>query len=407
MQKKIIAVAVAALASTAAFAQTNVTVYGVVDVQQAFVKSSGATNGVNQGSVGRLDSHGNYIGFKGVEDLGNGLKAVFVYESAFGTDTGAALSGGRDSYIGLAGGFGTVAAGNLTHPLRAFGAKVELLPGAAGFGTMASVTGTIAGIKSGADDRASNAIAYISPAFSGFTVVAAYVNGENKTNDRAAAAGTVSTAILDDNGDTLVGVSQCGTVVRGVAVGTACGDAVAAAGKVNSRQWQVAGQYDNGPLFVGVGYHSAKDNAGWGLGAEADGRVIRAVAAYSLPSNTKLTALYDNTKVKNTVLGEVKRQAFSVGVAQTFGKNTAGLEYARSSKYKVDGAAQDDTGVNIVSAVYGYELSKRTMLHARYSRLANQDLANTNFYNVPVANTVASGIGANYTGFSVGLRHSF
>ncbi len=407
MQKKIIAVAVAALASTAAFAQTNVTVYGVVDVQQAFVKSSGSTTGVNQGSVGRLDSHGNYIGFKGVEDLGNGLKAVFVYESALGTDNGGALSGGRDSYIGLAGGFGTIAAGNLTHPLRAFGAKVELLPGAAGFGTTASVTGTIAGIKSGADDRASNAVAYISPAFSGFTVIAAYVNGENKTNDTAASAGTVSTAIVDDNGDTLVGVSQCGTVVRGVAVGTACGDAVAAAGKVNSRQWQVAGQYDNGPLFVGAGYHSAKDNAGWGLGAAADGRVIRAVAAYTLPSNTKLTALYDNTKVKNTILGEVKRQAFSVGAAQTFGKNTVGLEYARSSKYKVDGAAQDDTSVNIVTAVYGYELSKRTMLHARYSRLANQDGINTNFYNLPVANTVASGIGANYTGFSVGLRHSF
>lgn len=403
MQKKIIAVAVAALASTAAFAQTNVTVYGVVDVQQAFVKSSGSTTGINQGSVGRLDSHGSYIGFKGVEDLGNGLKAVFVYESTINPDNNVGgLSGGRDSYIGLAGGFGTVAAGNLTHPLRAFGAKVELLPGAAGFGTTASVTGTIAGIKSGADDRASNAVAYISPAFSGFTVVAAYVNGENKTNDVAADAGTVSVAIPG-----AAGVSNCGGVVVPGVAGTACGDATAAAGKVNSRQWQVAGQYDNGPLFVGAGYHSAKDNAGWGLGAAADGRVIRAVAAYSLPSNTKLTALYDNTKVKNTILGEVKRQAFSVGAAQTFGKNTVGLEYARSSKYKVDGAAQDDTSVNIVTAVYGYELSKRTMLHARYSRLANQDGINANFYNVPVANTVASGVGANYTGFSVGLRHSF
>ena len=41
MQKKVIALAVAALASSAAFAQTNVTIYGVVDVGQSFVKSSG------------------------------------------------------------------------------------------------------------------------------------------------------------------------------------------------------------------------------------------------------------------------------------------------------------------------------------------------------------------------------
>lgn len=416
MQKKIIAVAVAALASTAAFAQTNVTVYGVVDVQQAFVKTSGAADdGATQRSVGRLDSHGSYIGFKGVEDLGNGLKAVFVYESGFNTDTNVGgLSGGRDSYIGLAGGFGTIAAGNLTHPLRAFGAKVELLPGAAGFGTMASVTGTIAGIKTGADDRASNAIAYISPSFGGFTAVAAYVNGENKTNGTdatAAVAGTTSVAILDDNGDTLAGVSRCGAVVIGAAAGAACGDAVAATaatGKVNSRQWQVAGQYENGPLFVGAGYHSAKDNAGWGLGAEVDGRVIRAVAAYTLPTNTKLTALYDNTKVKNVaVIGEVKRQAFSIGAAQTFGKNTLGLEYARSSKVKFGGEAADDSGVSIVTAMYGYELSKRTMLHARYSRLANQDAAATNFYNMGVANPVGVSAGANASGFSVGLRHSF
>jgi predicted porin len=54
MQKKVIALAVAALASSAAFAQTNVTIYGVVDVGQAFVKSSGAANGDNQATVGRL-----------------------------------------------------------------------------------------------------------------------------------------------------------------------------------------------------------------------------------------------------------------------------------------------------------------------------------------------------------------
>ncbi len=379
MQKKIIAVAVAALASTAAFAQTNVTVYGVVDVQQAFVKSTNAAySGNNQQNVGRLDAHGNYIGFKGVEDLGNGLKAVFVYESAFGTDTGAGLTGTRDSYIGLAGGFGTVAAGRLTHPLRAFGAKVELLPGAAGFGTTASVTGTIAGLKTGADDRADNAIAYISPSFSGLTVIGAYVNGETRTNG----------ANANPN--------------------------------VNTRQWQVAAQYENGPLFAGVGYHRDHDyaatvTAGAGpaytatLGALDGGKasVVRAVAVYTFPSNTKLTALFDRTKADSNV-GELKRNAFSLGVAQGFGKNTVGLEYGRAFKLKAAGNALDETSANIVSAIYSYDLSKRTMLHARYSRLSNGDAVNNNFYNQGVTgNGEVTGTGATYSGFSVGLRHSF
>ena len=91
-----------------------------------------ATTGAyaNQGSVGRLDTHGNYIGFKGTEDLGNGLKALFVFETAMATDTNSptgTVFGGRDAYVGLTGGFGTVVAGTLTHPLRAMGAKVELL----------------------------------------------------------------------------------------------------------------------------------------------------------------------------------------------------------------------------------------------------------------------------------------
>lgn len=358
MQKKIIALAVAALASSAAFAQTNVTIYGVIDVQEAFVKSSGATNGVNQSTVSRLDAHGNYIGFKGVEDLGNGLKAVFLYESALYADNGGGLAGGRDAYVGLTGGFGTVVAGNLTHPLRAFGAKVDLLPGAAGFGTTASLTGEIAGTKTGADDRASNAVAYVSPSFSGFSGTAAYINGETQPN------------------------------------GANTGEA---------RAYQLAGQYENGPAFAGVGYHKA-DNIG-GV-ADAEARVWRLAGTYTLPSNTKLTALYDNTKVENGSAYD-KRQALSLGVAQSFGKNTVGLQYAHAFKTKDETGSLDKTAANLWTLQYGYTLSKRTMLHARLSRLSNNDNVNYTFYNMPVNNGVATGAGSNYTGVSFGLRHTF
>ncbi|MEN3372614.1 porin [Dechloromonas sp. ZS-1] len=362
-----IALALAAVAGSAA-AQTNVTVYGVVDLGQAFVKSSGnaaATPSNNQSTVGRLDSNSSYIGFKGVEDLGNGLKAVFQIESTVAPDNTGAIDNNRDSFVGLTGGFGTAVAGTLTHPLRAFGAKVELAPAAAGFGTTASLTGAIKGVKSGADDRAKNAVAYVSPSFGGFTGTVAYVNGETQKNG---------------------------------------------ADQAEARSFQVAGQYDNGPLFVGAGYHKAVNSSAAGtLGNDnADARVYRLAAVYTLPTATKLTALYDNTKADTDVAGGyLKRNAFSLGVAQSFGKNTVGLEYAKAAKTKTEAGEVANSGASLWTAVYTYELSKRTIVHARYSHLANKDGVNYAFYNNPVNNGTTNGNGADYTGYMVGLRHSF
>ena len=79
MQKKIIALAVAALASSAAFAQTNVTIYGVADATFDSVRATGSTGNsdrLDYNNRNRVTANSSYIGFKGVEDLGNGLKAV-------------------------------------------------------------------------------------------------------------------------------------------------------------------------------------------------------------------------------------------------------------------------------------------------------------------------------------------
>jgi len=369
MQKKIIALAVAGLVSGAAFAQSNVTIYGAVDLGQAWVSSSGANATLNtatgaitptvagnrdQNTVGRLDSNSSHIGFKGVEDLGNGLKAVFQLETTVFPDSSTATSmADRDSYIGVAGGFGTVVAGTLTHPLRAFGSKVELMPAAAGIGTMASVTGTYAGIKTGADDRANNAIAYVSPSFSGFTVTGAYVNGE-----------------INPNG----------------------------AGTGNAAQWQLAAQYDNGPIFAGVGYHRA-DNIG-GVSA-FDAEIWRLAGSYDFGGMFKITGLWDNTDIAGD-----SRNAWSLGGAFMTGPHTIGLEYA--SAEDIDNTPGVNTGADIWSLVYSYNLSKRTMIHARYSAISNDQGAAVNFYNNAVSghgqNLVAGG---DVDGFMVGIRHTF
>jgi len=107
MQKKIIALAIAGLASTAAFAQSNVTIYGRVDA--GFVNTNGNSGGQsNADSRNQLASgvqSGSRIVFKGAEDLGNGLKAIF--ETEFGinsmesaTGTSNATWTNRHSYLG-------------------------------------------------------------------------------------------------------------------------------------------------------------------------------------------------------------------------------------------------------------------------------------------------------------------
>ena len=247
---------------------------------------------------------------------------------------------------------------------------VELMPGATGVGTTMSVTGKINGVNTTADDRAKNAIAYVSPSFGGFSGTVAYVNGEVQKNG---------------------------------------------ANQAEARAYQIAAQYDNGPLFVGAGYHKA---ANWSAAGtignnEADARVYRLAAVYTLPTNTKLTALYDNTKAETDVAGAfLKRNAWSIGAAQSFGKNTVGLEYGRSGKVKTNNGDLADSKSHIWSALYTYQLSKRTTVHARYSKLTNDGGINNQFYVNPTGvsaaqNGVATGNGSDYTGYMVGLRHAF
>ena len=99
----------ALLGSTAAFAQSSVTLYGRVNTtverqEVGNVKTTGLFNNASR------------FGFKGTEDLGGGLKAGFQLESGFNSDTGASATTffGRQSEVNLSGGFGAVRLGRFT-----------------------------------------------------------------------------------------------------------------------------------------------------------------------------------------------------------------------------------------------------------------------------------------------------
>lgn len=101
------------VASTSAMAESNVSIYGRVDTSVNLQKQ----NGVRTNELG---SNGSHFGFRGHEDLGNGLRVGFVLESAFNSDTGAQLEGenffANQSEVNLSGNFGTVRLGRFFNP---------------------------------------------------------------------------------------------------------------------------------------------------------------------------------------------------------------------------------------------------------------------------------------------------
>lgn len=377
MQKKIIALAVAGLASTAAFAQTNVTVYGVADASFEVASANNAVGPADLGSFTRVNTNSSLIGFKGTEDLGNGLKALFQFESAVNFDTaGGALSGGRDSYVGLNGGFGTVQMGKLTGPTRLLGAMVDLNAGATGPGANSSIIGKpVAGAGAGTfDTRFSNTIAYVSPVIAGgLTLVGAYVSGENKSLDNAAAAAII-----------------------------------------NTRGYDFGALYGNGPVFVGLTYGKVNNNlSNIAAGSNLDSQqIVRLAGSYTLTGGHKFTALVERNKneyngIATFNASELKRNVWGLG-AKVMVTANGGLiaQYYRANAPKGDFYADNSNrGASLYELGYEHSLSKRTMLKASFTQLNNKANAAYDF-NVGVVGG-GFGVGANPQVLAAGIRHTF
>jgi predicted porin len=161
--------AIATLAAGTAAAQSSVTVYGRLNVtaeQQKNIKVDGDQ------SV--LENNASRIGFKGVEDLGGGLKADFLLEHRFSVDTGTVTNSSAfwagDAYVGLSGGFGSIKAGRITS--AAYYATADWI------GMHNHDTGT-------SEDKLytylasnKNTVAYTTPSFGGFTLEGSVSAGE-------------------------------------------------------------------------------------------------------------------------------------------------------------------------------------------------------------------------------------
>jgi len=407
MQKKLIAVAIAGLASTAAFAQSNVTVYGVADGTFDVIRASSSKAGAsavgdaNTGNFTRVSSNSSYLGFKGAEALGNGLTAVFQFEGGVRTDGGSTgFNFDRDTFVGVGSGFGTVVLGQLTGPTRALGNALDVNVGATGIGDNQALLGKLGNYlvattandgtptlgaacgKSGTcaslfDTRWKNTIAYVSPSFYGASFTGAYVTNENRTANNAAA-------------------------------------------KLSTSGYDIGLKYVNGPILAGLTYNavSVGNNGVAALGATTNHTEVsdlRAGASYDF-GIASIRGIFDKTKASNFSNGTIGGQGTSAdqtvyGLGGTFNVTPAGKvigQFYKAQSLKLNGTTQAQTGAKLYELGYEQSLSKRTVLKAVYAGIKNDDNAKYDFgVNASGAANGTGAAGYTVSGFQVGLRHNF
>ncbi|MEC5159373.1 MULTISPECIES: porin [unclassified Janthinobacterium] len=199
MKKTLLALAVLSIPAFAA-AQSNVTIYGIADISVNHF--SGHNGGLqNNGSSTRIDSSagnnlaGSRLGFKGKEDLGNGLSADFKLEMGMLLDTGKSEQGGRlfgrAARVGLNGGFGSVHLGRQDTPgfellgtvdpmgVGLAGSSANIHAGNKGIFPIGRLGGAVQqGWMSLAAFRADNSVRYDTPTIQGFSGSLLYGAGE-------------------------------------------------------------------------------------------------------------------------------------------------------------------------------------------------------------------------------------
>jgi predicted porin len=173
-----------------AYAQSNVTVYGIVDAALVHSSNQGGKSNTYERS-GNLA--GSRLGFKGTEDLGGGVNALFVLENGFNVDDGSMGAANtlfnRQSYVGLnSSAYGSLTAGRQYTPYYLFVGPVG--PTSALTGATGAHPGDIDGLDT--TIRLNNSLTYTSPAFSGAQVSAQYGMGETAGNSLTGSAFSVA-----------------------------------------------------------------------------------------------------------------------------------------------------------------------------------------------------------------------
>lgn len=174
---------VAGMTGSHASAQSSVEVYGLVGAYVGSVKRSGDKAAVMSEGGGGLTT--SYLGFRGQEALGGGVKAIFSLESFLRPDTGeqgrtaADPLFSRNSWVGVEGGLGRLTLGRQTNPTYGVMSRLSPLGSSVVFSPLALHTFVVAyGSTILGDSVWNNTVEYSSPTVNGFSGIAIYGLGE-------------------------------------------------------------------------------------------------------------------------------------------------------------------------------------------------------------------------------------
>jgi len=401
MNKKLLAIAVAGvLAAPLAQAQTaNVVLYGRINIDSEVIinqkqDTSTSSNSIKQ-NIYRVSSNSSRFGMRGTESLGGGLNAIFQIEYAVSADNGGGVTGSRETFAGLQGGWGTFKLGYFLSPYddiqSIFGSAPTLQTGVLGSQSIWSNTGFIGNTTQlgSFDDRVGNSVRYDSPVMGGFR-------------------GSVQIGGRDPAGD---GGSLTEQRRHGVV-------------------YSLAGFYDNGPLQLGLAYetHNWLRDSTVASNPKLQDQAITLAGSWNF-GVVKIGAAYEKLDYDIAAGGNLKRDFWAISGTANVGPGQLYVAYWWASNGKGDARCVTvanvttcprvggltlgaDTKADQWEVSYTYPLSKRTLLYTGYTFINNRANAAYNFgvnqiQGVCTGNGAPCGSSAKPQALTFGLVHFF
>lgn len=346
MKKTLAAVAVLGAFAGSALA-ADVQLYGIVDTGLRYMHFDGDADDAGYDAVDKFEmksgmQSGSRFGFKGTEDLGNGLTVGFILENQFDSDTGALKNEDsffhREASLFLQGGFGKIAMGrmgSINGGVSSWG-KYGMM---SAFGTSwdySAQVGTWA-VGGGMWD---NMIAYETPSFAGFKVFAQYAMGSNNNENESS----------------------------------------------SDRYYSLGASYANGPLNLylavdSINYRTANANGALAnaddiddsltvtFGGNYDFEVVKLFAGAQYFDEAKVSTAFGlmDADDYNATTYAGKFKGFGLGVSASIpvagGNVLVGAGYMDAEAADSQAAKDDELTRWVVSAGYDYPLSKRTNVY--------------------------------------------
>lgn len=363
MKKAFASAAILGAFSSLALAQSSVTIYGIVDAGISH-ESGGVAGGATRISSGIGSA--SRIGFRGTEDLGGGLSALFLLETGFRLDTGEIDAAGtifnRQAYVGLKSATaGTLSLGRQYTPYYNTISQVADPFGAGYAGTAKNLFPA-----SGANVRCSNSVVYTSPKVNGVTTEVSYALAELGSNSAGRQLGIA------------FGYSE---------------------GKLNAR---FAHNHRNNDLTTQGGaaqVPAAERPLGHNtiIAANYDFGVLKAYGAVSVDKGLNSAALPNTSNPYGGVRPTASTDSTDLllGVSVPSGANTFLASYIRKDDKTALNQDAQQLAVGLLHA-----LSKRTSVYASYAHINNRRGAGYTVGN----NT---DIGTGNAAVNAGIRHTF